>query len=534
MARKILLADDSVTAQNMGRKILSEAGYEVVTVNNGAAALKKVAELKPDLIVLDVYMPGYGGLEVCQRVKESADTARIPILLTVGKLEPFKADEARRVRADAHIIKPFEASELLTAISKLEDRIVPQGQAKKFGRATRKSAIEPDGSELQDGWRDRLPKPIAKEKRGSAAAKSESASDEPKSNVIELRPAAATAPEPQSAEAANNAPAAEEQKPAASTSSAVSEPGQATEPSHEAATQAIEAPVTASETKSETSSAPTSHLAENEVAEVLSALIPVQPGAHDASFAGPGTAGAGAPVLAGPRWIAEEVPVSEEESNIDLEQEMAKFYALANGRPEVPAQSASPAATVPSLDAFSGNNGHTDLADADRLICELQPQQTEARAIAEPQFTAEDPNGDTSSSAEITVQPPVSTEQPRELAYAAAASTGGAFDNAALSEIPMTPGLSGESSNSTWPNWDQVRDSLLHSENIPEALVAVAQCDDSRHEPASSPASDSAKAAVNATDAQAIASIVDSVLADLKPKLIEEIARRMGKFSADK
>ena len=114
MARRILLADDSVTAQNMGRRILTDAGYELVTVNNGSAALKKIAELKPDIVVLDVYMPGYGGLEVCQRIKESPDTARIPVLLTVGKLEPFKPDEARRVGADAFIVKPFEATELRT------------------------------------------------------------------------------------------------------------------------------------------------------------------------------------------------------------------------------------------------------------------------------------------------------------------------------------------------------------------------------------------------------------------------------------
>ena len=73
MARKILLADDSVTAQNMGRKILADAGYEVIAVNNGSAALKKIAELKPDLVILDVYMPGYSGLEVCQRLKESQE-----------------------------------------------------------------------------------------------------------------------------------------------------------------------------------------------------------------------------------------------------------------------------------------------------------------------------------------------------------------------------------------------------------------------------------------------------------------------------
>src|SRR5437868_2077197 len=134
LARKILLADDSVTAQNMGRRILADAGYEVITVNNGSAALKKIAEHKPDLVILDVYMPGYGGLELCERLREARETARLPILLTVGKLEPFKADEARRVRADAYIVKPFEATELLTALTKLEDKIVPQPDTNKPGR----------------------------------------------------------------------------------------------------------------------------------------------------------------------------------------------------------------------------------------------------------------------------------------------------------------------------------------------------------------------------------------------------------------
>jgi len=156
LARKILLADDSVTAQNMGRKILSDAGYDVVTVNNGSAALKRVADLKPDLIVLDVYMPGYSGLEVCQRLKESPDTEHIPILLTVGKLEPFKPEEARRVRADAYIIKPFEASELLSALTRMEDHMVP-GQ----GAGSRRS--ESDG-DPDTGWKNRLRFPSKKKK----------------------------------------------------------------------------------------------------------------------------------------------------------------------------------------------------------------------------------------------------------------------------------------------------------------------------------------------------------------------------------
>jgi CheY-like chemotaxis protein len=156
LARKILLADDSVTAQNMGRKILSDAGYDVVTVNNGSAALKRVAEQKPDLIVLDVYMPGYSGLEVCQRLKDAPATADIPVLLTVGKLEPFKPEEARRVRAEAYLIKPFEASELLSAMTHLEDQMVPGGTA---GNKKSDSNGDPD-----TGWKNRLRFPSKKKK----------------------------------------------------------------------------------------------------------------------------------------------------------------------------------------------------------------------------------------------------------------------------------------------------------------------------------------------------------------------------------
>jgi CheY-like chemotaxis protein len=120
---RILFADDSMTAQNMGKKILSEAGYDVIAVSNGAAAVKKIAEQKPDIIILDVYMPGYSGLEVCEKVRASLDTVKIPVLLTVGKMEPYKPEDANRVKADGVIIKPFEATDLLAIVKKFEERI---------------------------------------------------------------------------------------------------------------------------------------------------------------------------------------------------------------------------------------------------------------------------------------------------------------------------------------------------------------------------------------------------------------------------
>jgi len=131
---KILLADDSVTAQNMGKKILSDAGHEVVTVSNGAAAAKKIAEIKPELVLLDVFMPGYSGLELCEKLRSSAETSKLPVLLTVGRMEPYNSQDGARVKADGVIVKPFEASDLTAAVDRLADKAKPKhaGDAPKI------------------------------------------------------------------------------------------------------------------------------------------------------------------------------------------------------------------------------------------------------------------------------------------------------------------------------------------------------------------------------------------------------------------
>jgi len=216
LARKILLADDSVTAQNMGRKILTDAGYEVIAVNNGSAALKKIAEHKPDLIVLDVYMPGYSGLEVCQRIKENRETARIPVLLTVGKLEPFKPEEARRARADAFVVKPFEASELLTALTKLEDKIVPQADSYKPGRLAKVLAAieEPSSGEkfgdADEGWKARLRFPSRKKQAPEAPEEIPASSTLGNKSFRDMQPLEAPAKPAEPAKAAAAAQASAE------------------------------------------------------------------------------------------------------------------------------------------------------------------------------------------------------------------------------------------------------------------------------------------------------------------------------------
>lgn len=129
MSLKILLADDNLTAQRMGTKILTDAGYEVIAVSNGAAAIKKIASDKPGLLILDVYMPGYTGLEVCEKIKNDPSTSQLPIILTVTNMEPFDPKEGDRVRADGLMIKPFEASDLVAVVQKFEAKLAKAAPA---------------------------------------------------------------------------------------------------------------------------------------------------------------------------------------------------------------------------------------------------------------------------------------------------------------------------------------------------------------------------------------------------------------------
>jgi CheY-like chemotaxis protein len=121
----ILLADDSVPAQNMGKKILAEAGHDVVTASNGRDALRKIEEKRPDLAILDIFMPGYSGLEICERLRADGSTAALPVVLTVGKLEPYRQQDAEKARSSAVIIKPFVGAELLKVIDGIAKSAAP-------------------------------------------------------------------------------------------------------------------------------------------------------------------------------------------------------------------------------------------------------------------------------------------------------------------------------------------------------------------------------------------------------------------------
>jgi CheY-like chemotaxis protein len=140
VALKILLADDSMTAQKLGLKILTEAGHEVIAVSNGAAAFKRIGEHKPDLLLLDVFMPGYSGPEVCQKIRAGGSTT--PVLLTVGQMEHFDPADAERVKADGVIVKPFVAKDLEDLVAKIEQKLKAPPAAQAFQPTVKMEAFQ--------------------------------------------------------------------------------------------------------------------------------------------------------------------------------------------------------------------------------------------------------------------------------------------------------------------------------------------------------------------------------------------------------
>jgi CheY-like chemotaxis protein len=116
---RILLVDDSPHAQRMGERILSEEGFEVVTVSNADSALIRLDDVDPDVVVADTVMPGRTGYEICQYVKMSPRHKHVRVVLTAGVLEPLDEQQAQRVEADGTLKKPFEASALLATVKPL-------------------------------------------------------------------------------------------------------------------------------------------------------------------------------------------------------------------------------------------------------------------------------------------------------------------------------------------------------------------------------------------------------------------------------
>ncbi len=115
---KILVADDNSNIQKMVGLALKDQGIDVVAVGNGEAAVRKISDIKPDLVLADVFMPVRNGYEVCQYVKSDAALAHIPVILLVGAFDPLDEQEAQRVGADGVLKKPFVPPDPLISMVK--------------------------------------------------------------------------------------------------------------------------------------------------------------------------------------------------------------------------------------------------------------------------------------------------------------------------------------------------------------------------------------------------------------------------------
>jgi CheY-like chemotaxis protein/class 3 adenylate cyclase len=119
-ARKlVLLADDSPLIHRHTVPILEDDGYEVVSAMDGAEALRKVRELRPDLVITDVEMPKLDGYEVCKTVKENEDTAHIPVLICSTLGEAQDLERGFDCGADDYLVKPVIPEELITRVGQL-------------------------------------------------------------------------------------------------------------------------------------------------------------------------------------------------------------------------------------------------------------------------------------------------------------------------------------------------------------------------------------------------------------------------------
>ncbi|HXJ13843.1 MAG TPA: response regulator [Candidatus Limnocylindrales bacterium] len=115
---KILVADDNSNIQKMVGLALKDQGIDVVAVGNGEAAVRKISDIRPDLVLADVFMPVRNGYEVCKYVKDDKALCHIPVILLVGAFDPLDEQEAQRVGADGVLKKPFVPPDPLISMVK--------------------------------------------------------------------------------------------------------------------------------------------------------------------------------------------------------------------------------------------------------------------------------------------------------------------------------------------------------------------------------------------------------------------------------
>jgi len=116
---KILVVDDNPSNLRLLKYMLSKEGYEVITAKNGIEGLKMALQEAPDLIILDVMLPGMDGFEVCHRLRGESRAVCLPVLMLSAKGQPIDRETGLKVGANEYLTKPVNRKQLLESVRKL-------------------------------------------------------------------------------------------------------------------------------------------------------------------------------------------------------------------------------------------------------------------------------------------------------------------------------------------------------------------------------------------------------------------------------
>jgi DNA-binding response OmpR family regulator len=118
MAR-ILVAEDDTDLRLLVTLKLESAGHQVVSVEDGSAAASHCTSMRPDLVILDLMMPGMSGLEVCRYIRATDDLKGTPVILLTARAQAADIEAGKAAGVDAYLTKPFSPRELADRVSSL-------------------------------------------------------------------------------------------------------------------------------------------------------------------------------------------------------------------------------------------------------------------------------------------------------------------------------------------------------------------------------------------------------------------------------
>lgn len=148
MKQKIFIVEDDKDLNNLLQYNLKREGYEVGSFYSGIGALEKIAEYKPDLVVLDIMLPKTSGFKICSRLRETPDTELLPIIMLTAKSEESDRVKGFELGADDYVVKPFSPNELLLRIKAVLRRSA-SGQADKSRLRMGKLVLDEDKAEAK-------------------------------------------------------------------------------------------------------------------------------------------------------------------------------------------------------------------------------------------------------------------------------------------------------------------------------------------------------------------------------------------------